>query len=245
MSSDSKTREWLFKVVYSFVSKRNNQYQKMLGVPPRIQDVDICDLDLSEIELNEAVIEGCLVRDTDFRNTNLANAKIEGSIVSGAMFDGAKLSGADFSRTDIQSIFVYDEYDRRTSLVLSGRDARQWLYSHGAIVANSEELNQYLGQPWYEAAREVTRTLAHRLAGTHQDSGLAKGTKLAYRDFAISFVDYLKSKKVLKDVKKAGSNMGWVVKVAAEYRKTITDFSEKGIIGDILKPFFDKHMRKS
>jgi hypothetical protein len=101
-----------------------------------------------------------------------------------------------------------------------------------------------MGRPWYEAAREVTRTLEHRIAGTHQDVSLSKGTKKEYRIFAKEFVSYLMAKKVLQNVTRSKTGPGMVVQVNPDDRDIIHDFSQRGIIPERIKPFFDKYLSK-
>ena len=191
------------------------------------------------LPLRDADFSGSILPDTDFRNADLRSARFDGSILEATMFDGAELKDSDFTDAEINSIFVFDELTLNTSSVLTGVDARQWLFSHGAKVADSDELNPLLGKPWYEAAREVTRTLEKRMAGTHQDTSLAKGTKLQYRHLANEFVDFLENRGILEKVKTSGKG-STIVKVASAHREAIRQFSRNGVIGDALRPFLDR-----
>jgi hypothetical protein len=128
---------------------------------------------------------------------------------------------------------------------MKGKQARQWLFSRGAKVHPCEDLNPLLGKPWYEAAREVTRTLEHRIAGSHQDVSLSKGTKSEYREFARLFVDFLISKGVLIRIKRSKTGPGFILKVNSEKRDLIHDFSNDGMISDEIQPFFDKFLPKN
>jgi len=150
---------------------------------------------------------------------------------------------------DLISIYVFDQFVRETSAVLPRKEALQWTYASGAKVAPSADLNPFLGQPWYEAAREVTRTLERRIAGTHNDAGLAKGVSAKYKSFAEEFVEFLLKAKVLRRVKKAGKDKAgeWVVAVSSKHRSVIHEFSVNGHVDEVLAPFFSKHLggRKS
>ena len=146
---------------------------------------------------------------------------------------------ADFCEAEIDSIYVYDEFDTKTHAVLFGKEARQWLFSRGAKVNNPEELNPLLGKPWYKAAREVTKTLEQRIAGTHQDNSLSKGTDLRDREFASAFVNHLRNKGVLVDVKKSKRG-SMIVRVASGQRDVIRRFNDDGVIDTVLESFFEK-----
>ena len=236
----SNLRERLFRLLLGVVYGDPISYLRHLGEPAELQDLDLSGLDLSGLALSEATFEGSILPETDLRSADVRRARFAGAILNGTMLDGANLRGSDFSDAEVQSIFVFDEFDTKTSGVLKGRAARQWLFSHGANVEGSEELNPFLGKPWYEAAREVTRTLDRRIAGTHQDSSLAKGTKLGERQFAEEFVKYLKNSGVLEHVKKSGKGSN-VIRVAAEHRDVIRRFGEEGTIDEVLQNFFRKY----
>jgi hypothetical protein len=148
---------------------------------------------------------------------------------------------ADLRNAEIQSIYVFDEFQTETSAVLSGREARQWLFSRGATVYPTDDLNPLLGNPWYHSAREVAKTLTRRIAGTHKQISLAKGSNLKYRKFATEFVDYLREKGMLQEVSKASLGGGSVVKLKKEFRAVIDGFAEEGKIDERLLPFFQKH----
>ena len=234
---DSNLRERLFRLIAGLVARDASNNVGCLGNPPKLNDLDLSGVDLSELPLVEADFTGSILPETDLRNTNLARACFPGAILERTMLDGATLDATDFRDAEIESIFVFDEFDSRTSSILSGREARQWLFSRGAIVSNSIELNPLLGKPWYEAAREVTRTLERRIAGTHQDVSLSKGTNLSYRAFAAAFVSHLRARGILVDVKRSKKG-SMIVKVAQEHRETIKRFSDDGIIDMELQLFF-------
>jgi hypothetical protein len=162
----------------------------------------------SSIDLRGGKVVNCLAESTDFRGADLRGANFSGTILQHVLLDGARLEGADFVDADAESIYVLDDFVRRSQEVLRKKDARQWLFAHGAVVKDSQELNPHLGKPWYEAAREVMRTLEQRIAGTHQEEGLWHGTKTQYRSFAKDFVAYLVSKKVLLRAFKSRENLG-------------------------------------
>ena len=165
------SNELLFRIICRLIDI-SSDHCRLLGSPARLRYADICNLDLSEIDLRRAEILGCIAADTDFRKTDLRQTCFPKTILQRVLFDGAKLDGADFKQADVQSIYVYDDFGRRTTAVLEGRDARQWLFSHGAEVYPSNDLNHLLGDESYEAAREVMLTLNKRIAGTHDEKGL-------------------------------------------------------------------------
>lgn len=237
-----KLKDVLFKLIYRFIQKDARKNTSLLGEPPNIEEIDISGLDLSGIPLSNANIIDCVAQDTDFRKSDLRGAIFKGSVLEGIMLDEALLEGADFREADIVSLCVFDKWGTRTSSILKRKAARQWLFSHRAKVYPDNDLNILLGQPWYEAAREVTRTLEKQLAGTHQDVSLIKGTKLEYRPFAKDFVKYLKRKGILKSIMKSKTGPGEVVKVVPKFRDIVIKFTQDGIISDELKPFFDKQI---
>lgn len=233
--------DWMFRAIYGFIRAKGSRGVGLLGSPPSLEGLDLSSIDLSGLDLQRSCLAGSIAFDTDFRKTDFRNADMGDLVIERAMFDEAKVSGADFTRTDLISIYVYDDYDRRTSCVLSGREARQWLHSRGAKVKSASDLNPYLGKPWYEASREVVRTLVSRVAGTHEYKGLVKGTKLETRPFAQEFREFLIKAKVLEFVKKDGEKM--IYRLAPQYRGAITEFSEKGVISDVIRPFFDARLK--
>ncbi len=240
--NNQKIKEILFKIIYYFIRKDRETYISLLGKIPDVSNLDISGFDFSGLPLRGAEISNCLALDTDFRKSDLKNAIFNNSILENVMLDGALLSDADFTKAEIISIYVFDEFNTGTSAVLKGKNSRQWLFSRGAKVDPINDLNPFIGMPWYEAAREVTRTLEHRIAGTHQDASLSKGTKKEYRGFAREFVRYLMAKQILKKTIKSKTGPGYVVKVNANDRQLIHDFSKEGIISSKILPFFNKYI---
>jgi len=243
-TTDSLLKEKMFYLIFRKLRNAPNLLEDLLGKPARLQDLDLSALDLSGIEAMGVQVEDCVLQDTDFRSSDLRKGTFRGSILERVMFDGSYLENTDFREATIDSIYVFDELDTKTSAILVGKEARQWLYSHGARVYPTDDLNPYLGRPWYEAAREVTRTLEHRIAGSFQQASLAKGTRKEYRKFADSFVEYLISKGILDVViKRSKYSNKPVVSVRADARKTVTDFSRRGVIGDDLKEYFSQYLQ--
>ena len=236
---DSNMRERLFRLLFGLVTSDPATRTTLLGAPPILKDLDLSGLDFSGLPLIEADFSGSLMPEVDLRKANLRGAVFKGTILDLVMLEDAVLVDADFLEAEVESIFVFDEFDRRTRAVLRGREARQWLFSRGARVAGSRSLNPLLGKPWYEAAREVTRTLMRRAAGTHQDRSLAKGTKLEYRQFAQDFVRHLQRRGVLETVKRDKDVS--IVRLAAEHRDAIRGFNDEGLIDSVLQEFFDKY----
>jgi hypothetical protein len=241
-NENQKVKEILFKFIYYFIRKDRNTFISLLGKPPYISDLDISGFDLSGLPLRDGEMSNCLALDTDFRKSDLKSASFDNTILENVMFDDAVLTDADFTKAEIISIYVFDEFDSGTSSLLKGRNARQWLFSHGAKVYPLNDLNPFMGMPWYESAREVTRTLEHRIAGTHQDVSLSKGTRKEYRLFAREFVSFLMAKKILKKIVKSKTGPGYVIKVNPDNRQLIHDFSREGKISSKIKPFFDKYI---
>lgn len=239
--ADDRIREILFKVIFAFV-RRARSNVTLLGKPPTIRATDLSCIDLSCIDLSGAQLEHCVALDADCRKSDLRGAKIISCTFENIMLDDARLDNCDMRQAEIVSVYAYDRFDTRTASVMKGRAARQWLFSNGALVEPTNDLNPLLGKPWYEAAREVARTLERRMAGTHQDASLAKGTSVEYRQFASDFSSYLKKKGVLEVVVKSDHGPGDVVKVASIHREAITRFSQDGEVAPILRPFFEKHL---
>jgi hypothetical protein len=241
-TGESNLHELLFKIILRFIQKDPNKYMSILGKTPTVNNIDISGIDFSGLSLQNGIIENCLAIDADFRKADLRKASFKNTILENVMFDDAVLNETDFRNAEIESIYVFDQYDSNTVKILSGKSARQWIYSHGAIVFPTNDLNLLMGKPWYEAAREVTRTIEHKMSGTHQDISLSKGTRKENRSFAEEFVDYLISKKLLLKVTKSKTGPGWVVKLDKKYTHLITSFSKDGKIHEILAPFFKKYL---
>jgi hypothetical protein len=240
-----RTRQSLFKVISRFIARDRSMIRLLLGDPPRFHGLDLSNYDLSGLDLRQARFIYCEIFDTDLRKSDLRQATFNGSLVFRAQLDDSIIQGADFATSELESIYVMDRFDKRTSGVFSGKEARQWLFSNGAIVHPTEDLNPLLGRPWYEAAREVMRTLERRIAGTHQDVSLVKGTQAEQRDFARSFVEFLVSKKVLIRAEKSATGPGWVLKVSRAHRNVVSDFSQRGRIAPEIRPFFDHYLEKT
>jgi len=239
---ESRLKEILFNIIYKFIHKDPEKYVSLLGPEPIIQNLDLSGLDLSGLPLRNVKITGCIAMDTDLRKSDLRKASFKDTIVERVMLDEALLDDADFRETEIISIYVFDQFTTQTTSVLKGKDSRQWLYSNNSKVYPTNDLNPLMGKHWYEAAREVMRTLERRIAGTHQDVSLSKGTKVHLRKFAKEFVNYLMTKNILIKAEKSKTGPGWVVKVNPDYRKLIHNFSVNGTISPELEPFFKKHL---
>lgn len=243
LSSEAPSlHELFFRIILRFIQNDPDRFLNLLGKYPTINDIDLSGVDFSGLSLHSGAFENCLAIDTDFRKADLRKASFKGTILENVMFDEAILNETDFRGAEIESIYVYDEYDTDTVQILSEKSARQWLYSHGAQVYPIDDLNHLMGKPWYEAAREVTRTIEHRITGTHQDVSLSKGTKRENRSFAEEFVEYLINKSILLKVTKSKKGPGWVVKLDKKYIKVITSFSKEGKIHEIIAPFFKKYL---
>ena len=216
----------------------------LFGDPVSLDSIDLSDFDFSGLNLTNAIFKDCVALGTDFRKSDIRNAAFVNCILDQVTLDGSILTNCDFSKSEIVSIFVYDEYEKKTSAVIDDHDARQWLFTKGSIVKDQSSLNPLFGQSWYDAAREVTKTIEKRIAGSHQDVSLAKGTKSDQRDFAHAFVDFLKKKKILISIGKSDTGPGEVVKLDHAYRNDIVEFSKYGKISNNLAPFFKKYIHK-
>jgi hypothetical protein len=237
-AESSSMRQWLFKILYGFI--RNDAVDvSFLGSPARLQDIDLAGIDLSVLDLSRAKFDGALLLETDLRGSNLRDASFKGALLERVQFDGAALDGCDFREAEVLSIYVNDTFIRGTIAVLEGREAAQWLFSSGALVADVEYLNPYLGRPWYVAAREVADSLSSRLAGTHRKKGLVRGTKMRDRGLATEFTDYLLKRGILVAViRKARGGGDTVVQVHPDHRSLISQLAEHGTITKELEPFF-------
>lgn len=241
--SDDLTHELLFRIICAFI-RHNPQLVRILGTPVKIYAVDLSGIDLSALPLCKAVFEDCVAKDVNFEKADLRYASFSGCIFENITLDGALLNNCDMRETEVVSIYVFDEFDTRTKGILRGKQARQWLYCHGAQVSPTDDLNPYLGQPWYAAAREVAATIGKRITGSFQDVSLFKGTRSEQRDFAASFVDFLTRKNILMRVKKSNRGPGYVVKLNGNHRSAINDFANDGKIAPILQEFFQKNARE-
>ncbi|WP_156925368.1 NACHT domain-containing protein [Nitratidesulfovibrio termitidis] len=237
-------RNMLFKILYRIATKETPNWHQLLGKSPALEDIDISGYNFNGHDLSHASIKNSIILDTDFRNADIRNVSFHGSIIDGAMFDNSLMTGTDFSGSDIESIYAYDKFITNTSSILTGKDARQWLYSSGAIIDKTDDLNPLAGQPWYEAAREVTRTLQSRISGTHQDISLIKGTDIIYRPFAKEFVKFLQTKGIITIVAKSKTGPGNVIKVTKKYWPAIQAFCNNGAIHTDFKSFFEKYLDK-
>ena len=112
--------------------------------------------------MSKIKFRGCVFEDTDFSNCDLQLAVFDNCDIAGILLNGANLNGTIFRTANVESIFVYDDFDTKTHSYLKGRAARQWLFSHGASVHPDDDLNPLLGNPHYHAAREVAITLDKR-----------------------------------------------------------------------------------
>lgn len=237
----SKLRESLFKLLFGLI-KNNRENVSLLGNPAVVTSVDLSDYDLSGLNLSHSIFRDCIALGTDFRKSDLRNAVFHNCLFEQITLDDALLSGCNMMDSEIISLYVFDQFSSKTSAIISGRDARQWLFTKGVKLKETSDLNPYIGQAWYEAAREVTVTIVKRIAGTHQDISLAKGTKIERREFAKFFVEFLVRRKVLKKVRKSNTGPGYVVQLDVKYRNDIEEFSRSGRISKILAPFFNKYL---
>ncbi len=236
----SRVRELLFEILFWAIGKDAIGIGA-LGRPPNFHGMDLSLHDLSGLKLFESKLTECAIGETDFREADLRKADFCGSIVDNAMLDGALVKGADFRSAAVESIYVYDDFNTRTTSVLADRDARQWLFSRGALVAPTSDLNPLLGDPRYEAAREVAKTACRRIAGTFKLEGLSKGVQSEHREFAIGFAEHLVRVDILqKAIKSKRGGGGWVVKVNPKMRECLSDFSEKGAMTTEIERYFKK-----
>ena len=233
-------RQWLFKLITGFLRSRPDM-EWMLGSPASLRELDLAGIDLSALNFSKGNLAGSLLLETDLRATNLREANFSGAILERVQLDGAQLVDANFIGSEIISIYVHDQYLLGTDSVLEGTAAAQWLYSSGAKVSDSANLNPYLGKSWYTASREVAVSLKDRLAGTHRKRGLIRGTRLAHRGLAAEFADYLLKRGILTVVRKNRSGGDIVVRVVPEYRDMIVDFADNGTIHPELEPFLGKY----
>ena len=241
-ATDDATTAFLFTILLERIRTDKKEGHNLLGNPPRISEILLSDIDLSEINFESAHFDDCILENVRMESTNLKRATFTNTILSNVAFDDALLDGADFRNTEIQSIYVNDVFGRKTIAILTDREARQWLFSHDAMVEPTDDLNPYLGRNWYEASKEVAFTLSKRIAGTHQQASLAKGTKLSDRHIAVTFVEYLIRRNVLEIRKKTTRSV--VVTLRPEFRTAITDFAENGVIAPIFNEFFSTSLKR-
>jgi hypothetical protein len=238
-TESDRERQFLFRLAGAQVRRDPMRGIGIFGTPPRLTNLDLASVDLSGLPLAEANFSGSLLLETDLRKSDIRGASFSDALLELVQLDETNLKGADFSTAETISIFVHDQFVKNTVAVLRGVDAQQWIFSSGGLVSDSRALNPYLGQPWYEACREMARTLAGRMAGTHEANGLVKGTRLADRSTAGKFRDFLVKLKVLEVVGRSKSSGASILKVSSSGRKSISEFAEKGVIDPSFKPFFE------
>lgn len=232
-------RQWLFFLILGFLRERQGS-ESLLGSPPVLRDLDLSGLDMSGLKLFGADFSGSLILETNLSSADLREANFDGAILERTQLDAAQIKDADFRSTELNSIYVHDPYIKDTISVLDNQETHQWLFSTGALVSGEDQLNQFLGKPWYDAAREVAVSLKYRLAGTHRKRGLIRGTRMVNRALAAQFTDYLLKRGVLVVVRKNRSGGDIVVQVVPEFRSMIVDFADSGLISEQLEPFFKK-----
>lgn len=237
--ADSRVSELLFPIIWKLIKTGRRELEDLLGNPPKFLHLDLSLLRFSGMILNGASFDGCLLQDTDFSQTNLQNSEFPRSILDRTRLDGASITAAKFREAEISSIYVYDKFVTKTSAVLQGREAKQWLFSSGGDV-DDVGLNLFLGKPWYEAVREVVRTIDKRPFGTHQSRSLIKGTDVKERPYAEEFVNYLLRNGGLDDLGKSYDG-GRLVKANPSQLSELTEFGRTGKIGPNLLAFFDRH----
>jgi len=242
-TSDFTERNKLFDLAYAFKNRDITSFLKLIGTPAQFESIDLSGTNLSGLPLKGANFNNAILPDTDLRSSDLRGASFSGAVFDGTLLDGARLEGADLSLVEIDSIFVYDEFVTETTAILKGRSARQWLYSRGASVSKHDDLNPLLGRPWYKAAREVTKTLKNRIAGSHQDVSLVKGTSVENREFAKEFGEFLIKKGVLVRSKRSRKGPGWVLTIPKEHWGIIDSFCDEGKIPEQFSEFFNKHLQ--
>jgi hypothetical protein len=235
-----RMKEKVFRLVYFFLL-HDSSWISLLGSPAVFSDLDLSALSLRSLNLYGSSFKTCVLDDTDFRETDLREATFRDCIIRGAMFDKCKLDRADFTASELQSVYVYDEFNTETAAILQDKEARQWLFSHGARVWPDADLNPFLGKKWYEAAREVCKTLQKEIAGTRKLEGLWKGTPAKHRALAKDFAEYLLRKGLLTMVRKSSKGGGIIVTVEPNARSIITAFGNEGKKHPVLGEFFRKH----
>lgn len=242
---DTNRKNFLFSIIEGFIDKDPKEIS-LIGTPPNLTNLDLIGRDLSGLNLKSAKFDTSLIADTDFRKSDLRNANFKNCIFENALLDEAILDKADFSESEIESIYVNDQWNKKTTGILFDQDAVQWIFTNQGIVKNPESLNPYLGQGWYIAAREVANTIRQKIAGTHSDASLSKGTQTKYRDFAKNFVTFLMKKNILiKVTKVANTRTGkWVVKLDPNFRKDINELAKNGKICEALEPYFSKYVQE-
>jgi len=130
--------DWLFHLVYGFMRRDVSVGHALLGRPPDLSGLDLSGYDLGSLDLRGANFDGAIAFDADFQQSDLRDVEFGDAILELVRFDGARLDNARFATTDVVSVYVHDAFNTRTTSVLSGQDAQQWLFSRGAIVRHPE-----------------------------------------------------------------------------------------------------------
>jgi Pentapeptide repeats (9 copies) len=242
-SEHTDENAFLFSILLESIKRDKQDGARVFGTPPKMAGLLLSDVDLSGVNFEGAVFEDCILENVNLKASNLRRSTVTNCILLNVSFDEAVLDRTDFRHTEIQSIYVNDIFGRNTIAILTGREARQWLFSHGALVHPSDDLNVYLGRNWYESAKEVAATLSRRIAGTYKQTSLAKGTRLSDREIAVNFVEYLVRKDILEV--RIRDSKGNIVALRPEFRAIITNFAKNGVIAPILDDFFRPYLAKS
>ena len=236
--TDSRMREILFKICARFASRLSIPMAELLSGSGIVEGIEVSQISLSGLKMSKINFRGCVFEDTDFSDSELQFAIFDNCDIAGILLDGATLNRTCFKTSNVESIFVYDEFDTKTHSYLRGRDARQWLFSRGASVYPDDDLNPLLGNPHYHAAREVAITLDKRNSGKHKEISLSRGTHLRHREFAVAFVNFMKRKKILIDHGRAKLGGGRLLVLGERYRTEIREFAKTGAIGPSFAEFF-------
>ena len=238
-SNDPRLAELVFPALWNIIKEAPDRIGEVLGQPPLFRSLDLSLYNLHGMRLNGAEFSGCLLQETDLTHCVLDAATFSSSILDRTKLDGASVKGAKFRQADITSIYAYDEYVSDTSAILLGHAAKQWLFSRGGDV-DETGMNIYLGKPWYNASREVIRTILKKPFGTHQAASLSKGTPTRDRGLADEFVAYLLKNGILQRIGKSQYG-GFIVKAVPEELPMLASFGERGEIGVSLAMFFRRY----
>lgn len=221
----STRRSFLFRLLVAMAGGAPTALARLLGDPPDLSHLVLANDDLSGLELRNGSFAQSILIDVDLSRSDLRAVDFGGAAIMGAVLDDARIEDADFRAATVESLYVFDRWGTRTRGVLQGRDARQWLYSNGARVAPTDDLNPLLGRPRYEVARAVARHI--RLQASFHERGLISGISQRNQEDAGEVVELLRREGVIERLHPSDRE-GWVMRVNTAERDAIQRFLDLG-----------------
>jgi hypothetical protein len=236
-----KLRDFYFSICWRVSpNKEREEITAIVGDPPNLSELDLSGIDFSGRDLSGANMSVSLLGGVNFRNTNLVKANFKDAILEMVALDDASLEEADFSLAEVRSIVVYDHGQKRV-LPLVDDQARQWLYTEGSSVGETDLINPLMRSAQYRVAYRILRKMAkYDFVRSMNEMGLLRG--LSNQDYPTGrdFLDLLHKRGYFRFVRKAkhGGRGADVVLVEKDRRQDLQELFE-GRCPDDLQDFFD------